>query len=220
MKLDALVFDAYGTLFDVHSVAVRCEQLWPGRGEAVSRSWRSKQLEYTWLRTLMERYRDFEAVSEDALRYACAALALPCDAGHVATLMEEYRRLSPFPEVRSALAALDGMPLAILSNGTAAMLEAVVTHARLDGLLTRIISVGPLRRYKPDSRVYQSAVDALGVAKERIGFVSANGWDAAGAKAFGFVTCWINRGGAPMERLDVEPDRMLRSLAELPAFVA
>ncbi len=197
MKLAALLFDAYGTLFDVHSVAARCEQLWPGQGRAVSERWRAKQLEYTWLRSLMGRYQDFERITADGLRHACDALGLPCGEERVAELLAQYRRLAPFPEVANALAQLAGFKRAILSNGTPAMLAAAVRHAGLEGQLDAVLSVDSVKTYKPDPRVYQSAVDALGIEAGRIGFVSANGWDAAGAKAFGFRVFWINRAGAP-----------------------
>lgn len=219
MPLEALVFDAYGTLFDVHSVGREAQTLWPGRGDELSRLWRSKQLEYTWLRSLMGRYEDFSRVTRDALRYACAALALPLDDVAEARLLDAYRRLSLFPEVRAALASLGTRKLAILSNGAPEMLEAVVRHAGIDTLIRHVLSVDTLRVYKPDPRVYRLAVDTLGTPAERIGFLSANGWDAAGAKAFGMHVFWVNRTQAPLEVLGVPPDQVIASLAELPALV-
>lgn len=219
MPLDALVFDAYGTLFDVHSVSREAESLWPGRGEALSRLWRTKQLEYTWLRSLMGRYEDFARVTGDALAYACAALALPLDAASEKRLLDAYRRLSLFPEVRDALSALSPRRLAILSNGAPEMLAAVVRHADLDALIPDVLSVDALRVYKPDPRVYALAVDALGTPAGRIGFVSANGWDAAGAKAFGLRVFWVNRAQAPAETLGLPPDHVITTLAELPPLV-
>jgi 2-haloacid dehalogenase len=219
MTLDALVFDAYGTLFDVHSVTREAEVRWPGRGEALSRQWRAKQLEYTWLRSLMGRYEDFAQVTRDALRYACAALALPLDAAAEAPLLEAYRRLELFPDVRETLAALGTRKLAILSNGSPEMLAAVVRNAGLDGLIPRVLSVDALRVYKPDPRVYGLAVQALGTFAPQTGFVTSNGWDAAGAKAFGFRVFWVNRARAPLEGLGLPPDHVIASLAELPALV-
>lgn len=220
MQIDALVFDAYGTLFDVHSVIRRCEALWPGKGSALSSAWRSKQLEYTWLRSLMGRYENFEVVTQDALRQACETLGLECGDDHVAQLMDEYRRLATFAEVKDVLPALAGRKRAILSNGSPGMLEAVVHHNGLETELDAVISVDGLRIYKPDPRVYRLAVDALGLAPDRIGFVSSNGWDACGAQSFGFHAFWINRTGAAMERLGAAPERTLTTLAELPALIS
>ena len=220
MQLDALVFDAYGTLFDVHSVIQRCEALWPGKGAVVSPLWRSKQLEYTWLRSLMGRYESFEVVTKDALRHACAVLGLECGDDHVGQLMDEYRRLATFAEVKAVLPALGGRKRAILSNGSPDMLNAVVRHSGLDKELDAILSVDPLKIYKPDPRVYQLAVDALRVEPNRIGFVSSNCWDACGAQSFGFHAFWINRSGAPVDQLSVEPECIVTTLADLPAWLA
>src|SRR5262245_11844935 len=216
----ALVFDAYGTLFDVHSVVALCEELWPGRGAQLSQLWRTRQLEYTWLRSLIGRYEDFAHVTEAALRYACAALALPFDDARRNALMRAYHHLATFPEVKDALGRLRGVDLAILSNGAPAMLQDLVANAGLAGAIPLVLSVDEVRIYKPAPAVYQLAVDRLGVPLKAIGFVSSNGWDAAGAKAFGFRTYWVNRAGAPVDGLGVTPDHMLGSLAELPALVS
>ncbi len=220
MQLEALIFDAYGTLFDVHSVIARCEALWPGKGGAVSQLWRSKQLEYTWLRSLMGRYENFEVVTADTLRYACKTLNLKCNDDHVGQLMDEYRRLATFAEVKDVMPTLAGRKRAILSNGSPAMLEAVVRNGGLGSELDAVISVDSLGIYKPDPRVYQLAVDTLGIEAHRIGFVSSNCWDACGAQSFGFHAFWINRAGAHVDRLSVEPERILTTLADLPAFLS
>jgi 2-haloacid dehalogenase len=213
MNLTALVFDAYGTLFDVHSVAKRAEALFPGKGQALSQLWRSKQLEYTWQRSLMQRHVDFNVVTREALAYACEALGLPCTERTVAELVEAYRHLDPFPDAATEIDALKGkFRLAILSNGAPEMLDAVVANSVLADAFDAVLSVEEVGVFKPDPRVYRLAVDRLGVAKESIGFVSSNGWDAAGAKAFGFNVFWINRGGAPVERLGVAPDYVLTNL--------
>jgi 2-haloacid dehalogenase len=219
MPSDALVFDAYGTLFDVHSVVATTESIWPGNGTQLSQLWRSRQLEYTWLRSLMGRYEDFSQVTVQALRFACRSLALPLDATAEAKVLDAYRRLAVFPDVRDALARLVGRTLAILSNGAPEMLHAVVRNAGLDAQIPHVLSVDAVRVFKPDRRVYQLAVDALGVPRERIGFVSANCWDAVGAKAFGLRVFWVNRSTAPAEELGVVPDHVIGSLAELPALV-
>jgi 2-haloacid dehalogenase len=215
----ALVFDAYGTLFDVHSVTATAESFWPGRGVALSQHWRAKQLEYTWLRSLMGRYEDFTHVTESALRYACGSLKLEANDAKRAQLMKAYLHLATFPEVGDALARLQGIRLAILSNGSPTMLEPVVFNAALHGVITDVLSVDAVGVFKPDPRVYQLAVDRLGVPAKAIGFVSSNCWDAIGAKSFGFRTFWINRAGAPVDELGVRPDHELKSLAELPALV-
>lgn len=219
MNYEALVFDAYGTLFDVHSVAAQCERLWPGKGAAVSQLWRTKQLEYTWQRSLMRRYEDFRSVTEAALRYVCAAMNIECGERQIKTLMDEYLGLATFPEVRQALDRLGSRKLAILSNGSPDMLEPLVRHAGLATAFAGVLSVDSLKVYKPDPRVYQLAVDALGIAATKIGFVSSNCWDACGARAFGFTTFWINRGGAPVDALGVKPDFIVRNLEELPELV-
>jgi 2-haloacid dehalogenase len=215
----ALVFDAYGTLFDVHSVIRLCDELWPGEGSALSQLWRTKQLEYTWQRSLMQRYEDFAHVTESALRYGCKALGLPLDDATRNRLMQAYLHLDTYPEVVETLKRLAGRKLAILSNGSPAMLEPVVASAGLGKLLDAVISVDSLKLYKPDPRVYALAVDRLGVPTGSIGFVSSNCWDAIGAKAFGFRVYWCNRAGAPLDELGVQPDQEMRSLAELPALV-
>lgn len=214
----ALVFDAYGTLFDVHSVVRLCDELWPGKGAALSQLWRAKQLEYSWLRSLMKRYEDFGRITDAALSYACASLGLPIDDERRRKLNAAYRELATFPEARATLAALksSGIRLAILSNGSPAMLRPLAEHAGLRGLIGTVISVDPRRIYKPAPAVYRLAVERLRVPKRAIGFVSSNGWDACGAKAFGFLTFWINRTGAPVDALGAAPDHVIASLAELP----
>ncbi len=215
----ALVFDAYGTLFDVHAVVQRCDAFWPGRGAALSQLWRAKQLEWTWQRSLMRRYVPFSQVTLDALRYACEALGLACGAEQADALMAEYRRLATYPDVADALVRLrPGRKLAILTNGSPDMIEPLVAHHGLR--FDAVLSVDELAVYKPAPEVYALAVRRLGVAATDIGFVSSNGWDALGAKSFGFRAWWINRAGAPLDRLDARPDGLLRGLGELPQALA
>jgi 2-haloacid dehalogenase len=222
IAVDALVFDAYGTLFDVHAVIVRAEELAPGHGAMLSRLWRTKQLEYTWLQSLMGPAvrEDFEAVTEHALDFALAELGVPLTAGERRDLCSAYLTLSPFPDVLATLAMLAPRPRWILSNGTLAMLEPLVRHHGLEAHLDGILSVEAAGIYKPSPRVYQLAVDRIGAPPARIGFVSSNGWDAIGAKAFGFTSFWINRAGAPVDRHAPPPDRMIATLADLPALLA
>jgi 2-haloacid dehalogenase len=215
----AILFDAYGTLFDVHSVveagrAVTADPL------ALSALWRQKQLEYTWLRSLMGRYEDFWAVTEAALRFALRRLELPAGEPAIARLMEAYLSLAPFPEVGAALGALGGSPLGILSNGSPRMLEAAVRSSGLGPLLAHVLSVDAVRTFKPAPQVYALGARALGLAAGDILFVSSNGWDVAGAKAFGYRVCWCNRAGAPLEGLGVEPDLEISRLDELPERLA
>jgi 2-haloacid dehalogenase len=219
-NVNAIVFDAYGTLYDVHSVAAECERLWPTHGAAVSTLWRAKQLEYTWLRSLMGRYVDFAEVTAGALRYACATLKLHCSDDTAAALMAQYRRLAPFSEVRDALEQLRARPMAILSNGSPAMLEPLVESSGLGRWIGDVISVDAQRIYKPTPSVYRLAVDRLELPPEEILFVSSNGWDACGARAFGFPAVWVNRTGAPLDALGAKPDHVIASLAELPALVS
>jgi 2-haloacid dehalogenase len=217
MTIRAVVFDAYGTLFDVHSVIRRCDELFPGKGTALSQLWRSKQLEYTWLRSLMGRYEDFESVTKAALRYACRALALQWSKPAEQVLMAEYRALAPYPEVPAAIEALSDHRLAILSNGSPEMLDAVVKHAGLAARFRVVLSVHPLRIFKPHPSVYQLAPDALGVAEAEIAFISSNFWDVSGATAFGFRTYWINRAGVQPDELGYRPAAVLANLSELKA---
>jgi 2-haloacid dehalogenase len=216
--MDAFVFDAYGTLFDVHSLGALAESLAPKQGLALSQLWRTKQLEYTWLQSLMAPMRpreDFAAVTTHALDYAVSALIAPIDAQGKRALLDAYRTLAPYPDAAPALARLAPRRRAILSNGTRAMLDPLVASSGLGPLLDAVISVDEAGVYKPSPRVYQLAVDRLGVPASRIAFVSANGWDAAGAKAFGFTTFWINRAGLPVERHAPEPDYCLASLSDV-----
>ncbi len=219
IEIKAVVFDAYGTLYDVHSVIALCEEMFPGKGAQLSQLWRTKQLEYSWLRSLMQRYEDFWRLTEDGLHYACAALKLDCDAGQRARLMDAYLHLSPYPEVAATLQSLKHLPLAILSNGSPHMLNTLVKNSGFDGVFKYMISVDEVKVFKPDPRVYQLALDKLGVAKESIAFISSNGWDIAGCGAFGFQPYWVNRGNLPAEKLGATPKAMLTSLAALPELL-
>ena len=211
MTHDALVFDAYGTLFDVHSVIRRCEECWPGKGMLLSQTWRAKQLEYTWQRSLMQRYAPFSTVTRDALRYACEALDLPLKDEQIESLMAEYLCLATFPDVPDALQKLAGTKRAILSNGSPDMLLPLVAQSGLS--LDAALSVDEVKVFKPAPQVYQLAVDRL--ETRNIGFVSSNCWDALGAKSFGFSVYWINRTGAPVDRLGFQPDEVIKGAGDL-----
>jgi 2-haloacid dehalogenase len=216
----ALVFDAYGTLYDVRSVAASCERRLPGHGAALTELWRRKQLEYSWLCGLMGRHPGFWSLTEAGLRHACRALGLALAPDAARELMNEYLRLACYPEVPGALARLaERLPLAILSNGTADMLAAVTAHNGLTGRFRHILSADEAGVFKPSPRVYRLAVERLGLPPGRIGFVSSNGWDAAGAKAAGLTVYWINRQGLAPEELGLAPDREIRTLDDLAAIM-
>jgi len=209
------VFDAYGTLFDVHSV-VEAGRAITQDPMALSLAWRGKQLEYTWLRSLMGRYEDFWTVTEDALRWAIARLGLRAEETDVRRLMDAYLSLRCFPEVPAALAALSGRPRAILSNGAPAMLAAAVASSGLGRHLDHVLSVDAVRTYKPSPTVYALGPSALGLAASDLLFVSSNAWDVAGAKSFGYQVAWCNRTNAPAENLGVSADYVISSLTDLP----
>ena len=213
MAIDVLLYDAYGTLWDVHSVMQRCEACWPGKGVQVSQLWRTKQLEATWLRSLMRRYVPFSTVTREALESACESMGLILDESQKHGLMAEYLTLATFPDVADALMRKVAGRTGILSNGSPDMLDPLVKHSGLK--FDAVLSVDEVKVFKPSPRVYRLAVERLGLPPGRIGFVSSNGWDAAGAKSFGFTVYWINRGGVAAERLGFQPDRILKSLAGL-----
>ena len=218
--IKALVFDAYGTLFDVRSVLARCEEVFPGHGANLTTLWRSKQLEYTWLRALMGRYEDFWQITQDGLVFACRSLELVPTHDQIEYLMQANLTLRHFPEIAAALDALGGVPCSILSNGTPSMLDSVVRNAGLEGRFQHVLSVDQVRTYKPHPTVYQLAENRLGTRRKEIGFVSSNGWDVAGGKAFGFQAYWLNRQNAPAEVLGVQPDRIIHSAMELTSLLA
>ncbi len=218
-EVRACVFDAYGTLFDVHSAVGRHSARLPD-ASTVSMLWRTKQLEYTWLRTLMGRYVDFWQITQDALNFALDTHEMT-DAALQQDLMHAYLELSCYPEVPKVLEALKqkGFRCAILSNGSTEMLNAAVRNSELQDLFDAVISVDSLGVYKPDPRVYQLAVDQLDLQPGEIVFQSSNAWDAAGAGAFGFKVAWINRFGQQAERLGILADAELKDLESLPALL-
>lgn len=222
-KLDgarAVVFDAYGTLFDVASAAAAAQDVLKERWQSLSDLWRQKQLQYSWLRALMGKHQDFWAVTGDALDFALEATGI-VEPGLRARLMDAYGRLGPYPDAEETLRRLRkaGLKTAILSNGAPRMLASAARSARLDGLLDQVLSVEEVGVYKPHPSVYRLACDRLGVWPAEIVFVTANGWDAWGAKAGGLRVAWCNRSGQPKERLGEGPDAEVASLAELPGLL-
>jgi 2-haloacid dehalogenase len=218
--IHACVFDAYGTLFDYASAAAGCRDALGGKMERLTILWRDKQLQYAWLRSLQGRHAGFWQVTGDALDYAMETLGID-DAPLRERLMNLYLKLDAFPEVPDMLRRLKATRLktAILSNGSPEMLDAIVGNAKIGALLDAVLSVEDVGVYKPHPKVYQLAVDRLGVAAQEIIFLSSNAWDAHAASAFGMRVAWCNRYGQHRERLPGKPDHEIRTLAELPILV-
>jgi 2-haloacid dehalogenase len=216
----AVLFDAYGTLFDVYSVAALAERLFPGRGESLSVLWRDKQIEYTRLRSQSGRYQPFWDVTQDALRFALLRLGLPVSAAREAQLMGQYRQLDAFAENFDVLQVLKqrGVRAGVLSNGDPEMLQQAVQHAGFGPWLDPLLSVQATERFKTDPATYALGPAALGLAARDILFVSSNGWDAIGATWFGYTTLWVNRSAAPLEQLGTEPTRVGSSLRDVLDF--
>jgi 2-haloacid dehalogenase len=232
----AVIFDAYGTLFDVHSVVAAAEQMFPGHGDALSQLWRQKQIEYAQLRTASDpagaRYQPFWNITLDALRFAARKLGLALNAAGEKRLMDEYACLSAFPDVLPALRQLRAIRsasrgasddarigLAILSNGNPRMLDIAVKSAGMSGLFDHVLSVDAVRAFKPAPASYGLGTGAFGAAPREIVFVSSNGWDACGANWFGYTVFWLNRQDAPAEELGVAPHGTGRSMSDLIAFI-
>ena len=218
--IKACVFDAYGTLFDVHSAVGKHRERLGEKADAVSAIWRTKQLEYTWMRSLMNRYVDFWRVTGEGLDFALDANGVN-DAALRDDLLNAYLGLDCYPEVPDVLKTLKdaGMRTAILSNGSPRMLEAAVESSRIGDLLDAILSVDELGIYKPAPEVYQLVLDHLDVGRGQVSFQSSNAWDAAAAATFGFRVAWCNRFGQAKERLPDAPDAEIKTLSELPAIV-
>ncbi|TWT12655.1 haloacid dehalogenase type II [Reyranella sp. CPCC 100927] len=218
--IKACVFDAYGTLFDFNAAVARQRDAIGPQADRLSEMWRHKQISYTWLRTLAGTYAPFWQVTGEALDHCLEACGVTVP-GIRDKLMAAYLELDPFPEVRGTLEALRAgrMKTAILSNGDPQMLSAVVRNAAFTSLFDALYSVDAVKTFKTDPRVYQLAVDGLGIAPHEICFLSSNGWDAHAAAHFGFQVCWINRAAAPRERLPGQLARELTSLQPLPSLV-
>jgi 2-haloacid dehalogenase len=218
----AFAFDAYGTLFDVLSVTALCEQLFPGQGAALAQLWRVKQLQYSMMRSLMGRHKDFWRLTEDGLVYACKSLTLELTTDMRRRLLEAYRSLAAFPDVKPGLEALKALDfrLAVLSNGEPNMLEAAARSAGILTLLDHIVSVEEVKIFKPSPRVYNLAPERLSVTNAELGFVSSNSWDAAGAASAGLRTFWIQRSAAePPEELGFGAERVVHALTDLAPLV-
>jgi 2-haloacid dehalogenase len=221
MDIDGIVFDLYGTLYDPGHVARACEDAFPTNGNALARLWRAKQLEYTWLRSLMARFASFDRVTEDALRFSCAELDLTLDPATLRRLCAAWLRLPPFADVPGGLRRLKDahFPLAVLSNGSQESLAQLIGNSGMKWGFDHVFSVDAVQVFKPDAKVYLLAEQGLGIAREKLLFVSANAWDASAAKLFGFQVCWINRNGSPFDELGTRPDVELPDLSALSEWV-
>lgn len=219
--MQAVAFDAFAVL-DPRPVFALAEELFPGKGAELGNAWRTRQFEYTWLRTLAGRYADFWRVTEDALSFAAKAVKLDLDPPKRAQLMNAYLRLSTWPDVPPALRSLKaaGMRLAFLSNLPKRVLEACTQNSGMKGLFEHFLSTDDVKHFKPAPRAYQMAVDAFGLKREAILFAAFAGWDAAGAKWFGFPTVWVNRLNSPVEELSVLPDATCHDLSGLVTFAS
>jgi 2-haloacid dehalogenase len=212
-----ILFDAYGTLFDVYSVSSTAEQIFPGHGAKLSMLWRDKQIEYTRLRAMAGRYKSFWDITVDALQYSCEALKLDLTDERQRTLLNVYSSLAAYPENRAVLQELKdrGIKTAILSNGNSEMLNTAVRSANFHTLLDAVLSVEPLQTFKVHASVYQMGLDHFGVNVSQALFVSSNCWDACGASWFGLPTLWVNRANLPLDRLDVRPTATGRDLTDV-----
>lgn len=216
-NIKAIVFDLYGTLYDVQSVSQACEECYPTHGESIARLWRQKQLEYTWLRSLMGRYANFEQATEDALRYSCAHLQLTLDAATHRRLSDAYLHLSPHRDTPAALQRLHnaGIPLGIISNGSHNSIAQVVDNSNLSWAFRELISVETVQVFKPHTSVYTLAEKRMGEPKENILFVSSNAWDASAASHYGFPVCWVNRHNGVFDELEATPTYIATDLDEM-----
>lgn len=244
MTIKAVVFDAYGTLYDVQSVADITEEIFPGYGEIITQVWRIKQLEYTWLRSLMGHYQDFAAVTRDSLAYTLKCLGLEYDDASFARIMEKYLHLDLYPDAMLALEAMAEKKLAILSNGSPEMLNALARNSGLRPILDAVISVDTNRIFKPAPQAYSLIESTLKIPPDDVLFISSNPWDVCGAKSFGLNVAWIERVTpeamalaclesdtlppltmfkalrTQMDELGFQPDYRIRALSELPALIS
>ena len=220
LGIKAVAFDAF-PVFDPRPVFALAEDLFPGKGLELGNAWRTRQFEYTWLRVVSQRYADFWQVTADALVFSAKSLRLDLTEDKRTRLMQAYLDLKPWPDALPALQSMKGagLRLAFLSNFTPRMLTAVVAGAGMDSMFEALLSTDSIRTYKPDPRAYQLAIDALKLPREEILFVAFGGWDAAGAKSFGYKTFWVNRQNLPVEELDAPPDAIGTTLGDLVSFL-
>lgn len=215
-SIKAILFDAYGTLFDVRTLTQKLSLHFGDQATAINEIWRRKQLEYTWLRALMQTYQPFSTVTAEALDFACESLGIELEPKVRTDLVQGYYELTAYDSVLSQLPGLaERFALSILSNADEAMLNAAVNNSQIETYFQEIFSVDAVKRYKPDPAVYQMAATGLGLAPNEIVFVSSNTWDVAGAKSFGFHVCWLDHFGGTLDHLGVRPDHIIKNLSEL-----
>lgn len=211
--IHAFVFDVYGTLFDVHSVKAACDEYFPGKGDQISQAWRTKQLEYFFIRQISGRYEDFSVVTRDALRYALDAAGTTASVDVEDKLIATYAELTPYEEVADVLKQLHHKQTVVLSNGTDAMLESLIRNASFTELFDEIVSIDGVKQYKPSPAAYMHWFKTTDLKRDEVLFMSSNGWDIAGAKNFGFQTAWINRDGKPIDMPELAPDAVYEDLS-------
>lgn len=212
----AIVFDVYGTLFDVHSVFKKCEEFFPSRGSQLSDLWRTKQLEYAFIQHIIGRYRPFNEITRNSLRFACEQLGVQLTGEKETELLNAYLTLNPYEEVPNTLQQLsENYRLVILSNGTSNMLHPLIEYHHLTPFFSQLISVDDVKQYKPSPAAYMYALDQLNCNREEILFLSSNTWDITGASSFGFQTAWVNRKKVIFDRMGQQPDRIFSNLKEL-----
>ncbi|MBH8599627.1 MULTISPECIES: haloacid dehalogenase type II [unclassified Thermoactinomyces] len=215
-NVKVIVFDAYGTLFDVHSVIQKCEELFPTRGQQISELWRTKQLEYAFIQHIIGRYRPFDEITKNSLRFACEQLGVALAENQEKELLRSYLTLSPYEEVPNALKKLaNRYQLAILTNGTLNMIQPLVEYHHLNPYFSELMSVDGVKQYKPSPAAYAYALDRLQCEREDILFLSSNTWDITGASSFGFQTAWVNRKKVVFDRMGQQPDHIIYNLNEL-----
>lgn len=221
MHISGIVFDLYGTLYDLRALTRACEQAFPTRGAALARRWRHKQLEYSWLRSLMARHAPFEQVTEEALRFSCAELDLELDPATLRSLCDTWLHLPPFADMPASVRRLKdaGLTLAILSNGSRNMLDQVLVNSAMQWGFEHVISAQQVQVFKPHPQVYRLAEQQLATTRDNLLFVSGNAWDASAARLSGFPVCWINRQQRPFDQLGAVPTVELTDLNQMAEWV-
>lgn len=218
-SVKGLIFDVYGTLFDVHSVKTKGDTLFEEKGKEISTLWRQKQIEYSFLRQLMGQYKPFSEITLQSLKYALNPLDISYTKEEITILREMYKELTPYPEVEDVLQKLEHKKLVVFSNGSRDMLEPLIENSSIARCLDMTISVDDIKQYKPTPASYTHALNMLNLKREEILFLSSNGWDISGAKSFGFQTAWINRARFPIEELDQKPHYIYQDLNGILALV-
>lgn len=218
--IKAIVFDVYGTLFDVHSIIEKCDELFPGHGQEISSLWRTKQLDYVFIRQMIGSYRPFDEMTRNSLRYTCEELGVALGEKKERELLQSYLTLTPYEEVAQILEQLTRRyKLAVLSNGSPSMLYPLFEHYRFNRFLDEVISVDDIKHYKPSPQAYTYGLERLNCRREEVLFLSSNTWDITGASTFGFRTVWVNRKNTVFDHLGVQPDAIISDLREMSGVI-